>query len=250
MKVMKSNARLRRLCSVSSDNRVSVWNGSSLQGCRFLLEKVVKFHPAVQILSWCVLVGILQVLALYSLLILGGAILLVSLALSRTKLIQILRRTRWIMFSLLLVYAYSTPGQPFLDELGVFSPTREGLLDGVLQLTRLLAALAALAVLLDRLHRQQLIAGLYALFAPLQWMGVSRERLAVRLALTLHYAEAAMLRPGAHTWQDSLRSLFEPHGEATKEMELQLSPFTVWDGLLLVFALTMFWLALEMRIVP
>lgn len=209
----------------------------------------MKFHPAVQILTWCVLVGILQLVLLLPLLILGGVILLLSLALSKTKLIQILRRTRWIMFSLLLVYAYSTPGQPLLDALGMFSPSREGLIDGVLQLIRLLAALAALAVLLDRLHRQQLIAGLYALFAPMQWLGVSRERLAVRLALTLHYAEAAMLRSGTHTWQDSLRSLFEPHGEATKEMELPLPPFTVRDVLLLVFALAMFGLALEMRTV-
>jgi len=109
------------------------------------------------------------------------------------------------MLSLLLIYAYSTPGQPLLDALGVLSPSREGFVDGVLQLTRLLAALAGLAILLDRLQRQQLISGLYTILAPLRWLGLSRERVAVRLALTLHYAEVAMLRE-SHTWQDSLRS--------------------------------------------
>ena len=196
----------------------------------------MKFHPAAQILTWCLLVAIMQFLTLEILLIAAGFVLLFALLRSAHKLMQLLRRTRWIMLSLLLIYAYSTPGQPLLDALGIFSPSREGLSDGVLQLTRLLAALAGLAILLDRLHRQQLIAGLYTLFAPLQLIGVSRERVAVRLALTLHYAEVAMLRE-THTWQDNLRSLFEPHDETSKQMELTLYRFGISDGLLVGFAL-------------
>jgi energy-coupling factor transport system permease protein len=196
----------------------------------------MKFHPAAQILTWCLLVAIMQFLTLEMLLVAAGFVLLFALLRSAHKLMQLLRRTRWIMLSLLLIYAYSTPGQPLLNALGIFSPSREGLSDGVLQLTRLLAALAGLAILLDRLHRQQLIAGLYTLFAPLQLIGVSRERVAVRLALTLHYAEVAMLRE-THTWQDNLRSLFEPHDETSKQMELTLYRFGISDGLLVGFAL-------------
>src|SRR3990172_7835371 len=209
-----------------------------------LLERSMKFHPAAQILTWCLLVAIMQVLAFGALLIAGGLILLAAFVISRHKFILLLRRTRWIMLSLLLIYAYSTPGQPLSDALGMFSPSREGLVDGVLQLTRLLAALAGLAILLDRLHRQQLIAGLYTLFAPLQWIGLSRERFAVRLALTLHYAEVAMLRrPGR--WQDTLNSLFESHDETTRHMELPLYRFGVGDALLLGFALLLLWGALR-----
>lgn len=187
------------------------------------------------------MVAAMQALAFWTLLAAAATVLLLALLFSAHKLIQLLRRTRWIMLSLLLVYAYSTPGQPLLDALGVFSPSREGLIDGVLQLTRLLAALAALAILLDRLHRQQLIAGLYTLLAPLQLIGVSRERVAVRLALTLHYAEVAMLRK-THAWQDSLRSLFEPKDEISKQMELTLYRFAIHDGLLVGIALLLlFW---------
>ena len=196
----------------------------------------MRFHPAAQILTWCLFVAIMQFLTLEILLVAAGFVLLFALLRSAHKLMQLLRRTRWIMLSLLLIYAYSTPGQPLLNALGIFSPSREGLSDGVLQLTRLLAALAGLAILLDRLHRQQLIAGLYTLFAPLQLIGVSRERVAVRLALTLHYAEVAMLRE-THTWQDNLRSLFEPHDETSKQMELTLYRFGISDGLLVGFAL-------------
>ena len=197
----------------------------------------MNFHPAAQIVTWCVLVAILQFLKLEILLASAGLIFLFAILASAHKFRQLLRRTRWIMLSLLLVYAYSTPGQPLLETFGMFSPTREGLGDGVLQLTRLLSALAALAILLDRLHRQQLIAGLYTLLAPLKLIGVSRERVAVRLALTLHYAEVAMLRETHTSWQDSLRSLFEPHGETGKHMELTLYRFGIHDGLLVGFAL-------------
>ena len=194
----------------------------------------MKFHPAAQILTWCLLVVSMQAMALGPLLVAAGLILLGAVAISRHKFNQLLRRTRWIMLSLLLIYAYSTPGQPLSDSLGMFGPSLEGLVDGVLQLTRLLAALAGLAILLDRLHRQQLIAGLYALFAPLQWMGLSRERLAVRLALTLHYAEVAMLRD-TNSWQDSLRSLLEQPGdtESRTSMELPLYRIMFSDVLLL-----------------
>lgn len=204
----------------------------------------MRLHPATQIVIWCALVAAMQFLAPARLLAAGGLVLLIAFALSRHKFVQLVRRTRWIMLSLWLIYAYSTPGQALSEQLGMFSPSLEGLLDGGLQLMRLLVALAGLAILLDRLHRQQLMAGLYALFAPLQYLGLSRERLAVRLALTLHYAEVAMLRE-TRTWQDVLRSLFEPHGEVSQSMELPVFRFTAYDALLSVGAGALIWLGMQ-----
>ncbi len=204
----------------------------------------MKFHPAALIISWCILVVMLQKMTFTPLLMTTSLVFFAAFILSKHKFFQLIRRTRWVMFSLLIIYSYTTLGQPLLEALGNFSPSREGLIDGVLQLTRLLSALAALAILLDRLDRPQLIAGLYTLFAPMQWLGLSRERLAVRLALTLHYAEVAMLRR-TDTWQDSLRSLFEPHGESTKHIELSISRFSLRDVLLMTGALLMLWMALR-----
>lgn len=200
----------------------------------------MKFHPAAQILTWCILVAATQWLALGALLACAALVLLCAMLAAGHKLLQLLRRTRWIMLSLLLIYAYSTAGQAVFPTLGMLSPTLEGLADGVLQLTRLLAALAGLAIVLERLHRQQLIAGLYVLLAPLRWIGLSRERLAVRLALTLHYAEVAMLRE-QHGWQAALCSLFEPHGEPARQMELPMQRWAVRDAALLGAALLMLW---------
>ncbi|MFZ3019490.1 MAG: hypothetical protein WA056_13655 [Gallionella sp.] len=203
----------------------------------------MRFHPATQILVWCLLVAMLQLLKFDALLLASGTVLLCAVFVARHKFAQLLRRTRWIMLSLLLIYAWSTPGAALYEPFGAFSPSSEGLLDGLSQLLRLLAALAALAILLDRLHRMQLIAGLYTLFAPLQWLGGVRERFAVRLALTLHYAEAAMLR-GKRGWRETLDGLLEPHGEPTREMELPLYRFGLGDALLMGAALSLLWWSL------
>lgn len=200
----------------------------------------MKLHPATQIIAWCLLVALLQLLAFDWLLLAAGAVLLCAVVVSRHKFAQLLRRTRWIMLSLLVIYAWSTPGAALYEPFGAFSPSREGLFDGLSQLLRLLAALAALAMLLDRLHRMQLIAGLHALFVPLQWIGGLRERFAVRLALTLHYAEAAMLR-GKRGWRETLDDLLEPHGEPDRPMELPLYRYGYADALLLCIGLSALW---------
>ncbi|MFA6970399.1 MAG: CbiQ family ECF transporter T component [Gallionella sp.] len=202
----------------------------------------MSLHPATQILIWCVLVAAMQFLSPANLVVAGGLVLLSAFVLSRHKFVQLLRRTRWILFSLWLIYAYSTPGQPISEVLGSFSPSLEGLHDGGLQLMRLLAALAGLAILLDRLHRQQLIAGLYSLFIPLEWLGLSRERLAVRLALTLHYAEVAMLR--TQSWQDSLRSLTMEnriHETENRNLVLPVYRFRLIDVLMVTGAVFLLW---------
>lgn len=183
----------------------------------------MKLHPATQILIWCVLVAKLQFLAPLHAVVAGAAVLLAAFLLSHRKFIQLVRRMRWMLLSLWLIYAYTTPGEaPYL-------PGVDGMQDGALQLVRLLASLAGLAILLERLNRQQLIAGLYSLFAPLTWLGVSRERLAVRLALTLHYAELAMLR--TQTWQAHLDSLFDAHGETGRAIELPVYRLGYADAL-------------------
>lgn len=195
------------------------------------------FHPAAQILTWCLLVTTAQHLTLTPLFISSTLVLLLTLFLSARKLLQLLRRTRWLMLSLLMIYAYSTPGQAIFDTLGIFSPSQEGLHDGLMQLARLLLALAGLAILLDKLHRQHWLVGIYTLLAPLAWLGGSRERFAVRLALTLHYAELAMLR-GTRRWQDILQDLsVTPAEPAQTNLELPLCRFGVSDFLLLAAAL-------------
>lgn len=204
------------------------------------------FHPAAQILTWCLLVAAAQHLGFVSLLFATVSVILLALVFSARKFMQLIRRTRYLMLSLLLIYAYSTPGQAVFVTLEGVSPSQEGVYDGVMQLARLVIALAGLAILLDKLHRQQWMAGLYSLLLPLDWLGWSRERCAVRLALTLHYAEIAMLRGGAQRWQDILQGLTEHDDEMdTHTLTLPVYRFTLADALLLGLAGMLFGVAIQ-----
>jgi energy-coupling factor transport system permease protein len=189
-------------------------------------------HPAVQILIWMLLALLAQHLQPFALLVLTAVLFGLALRLCAKQLLSLLRRTRWILFSLLLIYAYTTPGTALLGQLGVASPTREGLLDGLLQLGRLVSVLSGLAILLALLSQTQLISGLYSLAYPLRWLGLSRERIAVRLALTLEYAESAM-RDTASDWRTTIRDAMQPSTEGTEHIKLQLQPFRIVDVLLL-----------------
>lgn len=186
----------------------------------------------------------LQAITPDKLLLVSSLALIGALVISGQKFILLLRRTRWIMFSLLLIFAFSTPGVELTRFTGNYGPTQEGLIDGMLQLTRLMAALAALAILLERLHRQKLIAGLYTIFLPLRWLGISRERLAVRLALTLHYVESTMLN-SVPDWQTMLEGLFESKEEPLNKMELTLYCFRLSDAVLLLSTALFVWMMMQ-----
>ncbi len=206
----------------------------------------MKLHPSTQIIIWCALVAAMQFMMPHTLLIVTALVLSSAFYCSRRKFYKLLRRTRWILIMLWAIYAFSTPGEPLLETMGLWSPTVEGLQEGALQLIRLLAALAGLAILLDRLHDRQLMAGLYSLFFPLCWLGISRVRLAVRLALTLHYAEVAMLK--TESWQDSLRSL---NGQAEDEVgkaayiELPRFDFSQADALMMAAVAMLLWVLVK-----
>lgn len=177
----------------------------------------------------------MQSLHTAGLLLTGIPVLVVAYVLSAVRLGMLLRRTRVIMLSLLLIYAYATPGDAVWAQLAEFSPTYEGLIDGMLQLCRLVCALAGLAILLTVLPQQQLVSGLYTLAYPLRYAGLSRERIAVRLALTLHYAESAMLDTAAN-WRSSIEQMMAPAENKQDSIELHVTPFTLRDSLLLVMS--------------
>ncbi|MHB0990740.1 MAG: energy-coupling factor transporter transmembrane component T family protein [Burkholderiales bacterium] len=111
--------------------------------------------------------------------------------------IRYVRRSRWLLLTMLLVHSYSLPGAPVMAGLGSFSPSQPGLYGALTQIWRLLLILASLSVLMTHLTRASLLTGLYRLFIPLRRLGIEPERLAVRIGLTLDYAES-FLNDGRH----------------------------------------------------
>ncbi|MDD2700224.1 MAG: CbiQ family ECF transporter T component [Sideroxydans sp.] len=190
-------------------------------------------HPAVQILIWVTLAIMAQVLSVPVLLAMTAVLFVAAARLNSRQLYSLIRRTRWILFSLLLIYAYTTPGMALLSGMGRYSPTLEGLSDGTAQLGRLLSMLSGLAILLSLLTESQFISGIHALAYPLNWFGGSRERVAVRLALTLQYAEPTM-RDTAADWRQAIDDSLRPPQEVGHQVQLDRISLKAIDGVCLL----------------
>jgi len=190
-------------------------------------------HPAVQILVWVLFSLIIQRMHGIVLLLICVTLLGIALRVSSAQMLSLLRRTRWIMVSLLVIYSYTTPGVAIFSHFGLWSPTWEGLSDGVVQLARLMGVLAALAILLVLLSQAQLISGLYSMMHPLDWFGMSRERFAVRLALTLGKAETAM-RDTASDWRSAIADALNPNVSGASHVEFEVHAFSFFDIIILL----------------
>lgn len=195
-------------------------------------------HPAIQILIWITLAISAQALSAPGLLVMTFVLFVVAVKLNSRQLFGLIRRTRWILFSLLLIYAYTTPGVALLTELGRYSPTLEGLSDGLIQLGRLLSMLSGLAILLSLLTESQFISGIHTLAYPLIWFGGSRERVAVRLALTLQYAEPTM-RDTAADWRQAIGDALQPPLETGQHVLLDRNTLKAIDGLCLLLCVAL-----------
>ena len=202
-------------------------------------------HPASLIMIWLAFALCLPWLRTADLSVMAALFFIPLLIRRSPEFLKLLRRTRWLMISLILVYAFATPGVAVLPLLGAYSPSREGLLSGGLQALRLVALLAGLAVLLAAMPRNRILAGLYFLLRPLARMGVDVDRVAARIWLTLHYAEQT--KPGrSDEWRNNLRSALAGGDDARQTIRLEVGRLFWPDYLvLLCFVLALAFLVLR-----
>lgn len=211
-----------------------------LNGKILLAQQQLQFHPAVQLYVWVCLAIITHAVKDFVLITMAVVLFLMALSLDSIRFINMLRRTRWILMSILLIYAYATPGEAMWEPLGVFSPISAGVLEGWDQLLRLLIILSGLSILLSRLTQPQLLSGLYSMLLPLRLFGLSRERVAVRLALTLKYADSA-LQNQADNWTENLEQLLIPGKFGPGSIDLQQIQYKNRDFLLLASVSAVLW---------
>jgi energy-coupling factor transport system permease protein len=152
-------------------------------------------HPFVKIACFFFLLLLLQYLSPSSIAVLCGLICLMAAVLNLPHFSQLIKRMRWLFLSLLLVYAYATPGE-YLAFLPLnVAPSYEGLHLGLMQIGKLLIAVASLSALFASASKSQLMAGLWTLLSPLRLVGLNVERFTVRMLLTLHYVEQMAVQP-------------------------------------------------------
>ena len=157
-------------------------------------------HPATLLLAWGVLVGLLQPLPAAALAWIAAVLLGLAWVFARRRSFALLRRTRWLFLSIILLFALATPGQRLPGVAGDLGLTHDGILLAAEHALRLLLLLASLAVVHERLGTPGMMAGLYWLLVPLARWRALRERIVVRLMLVLDQVENA---PSV-TWRDWL----------------------------------------------
>jgi hypothetical protein len=103
---------------------------------------------------------------------------------SPATLVLMIKRLRWLLLAILLVYGWWTPGDSLWPVAGALSPTVEGLSLGSLRVMALLAIVSAVHLLLSSTSREQLLPAIMQLIRPLTTHHM-RERIAVRALLSI-----------------------------------------------------------------
>jgi len=148
----------------------------------------VKLHPVILVASFLVFVAMLAFPVPSTLFV--SSLLLILLYLRdggahvRPGLVM-LRRMRWFLLSILVVFCWLTPGTPVMQwpALSVWLPTNEGLSSGLLRVVALVLVITSVNLLLQSLSRQELLTAIYFLARPLRLVGVKAELVALRMML-------------------------------------------------------------------
>lgn len=202
-------------------------------------------QPSTSIALWVMLAISLHGMQMAGLMLLTGVVAgLVFVTGCIERAWKGLVRARILLLAMFLIYAFTTPGDAVLPSLGRFSPSLNGLQSGAVQAWRLAIMLASLAVLLSICTRSALLGGLFHLIKPLALFGVNPERIAVRIWLTLYYAEnMPPFKISRHLFDTIAQKLSDSATltvVAPQEIEIETSQPKMIDRLVLgaAFALT------------
>lgn len=203
-------------------------------------------HPTLRIFAFILLAVALQFMNMLCLATIGCVVLVVALIRYPLPLRKMLHRSRWLLLTMTLLYAFTTPGEYVVAWPFAPAPTYEGLQMGAHQAGRLIAMLAGLVLLLESTTRDSLMAGIYPAMQPLRLLGLSPERLTARLWLTMHYIEedsAKQPKGRGLDWGGFRGVSTEQAGIETIRIILPRLNWADWLFLALVAAAIIGWLA-------
>ena len=195
-------------------------------------------HSGLVIALWMACVVVLQVMSPIALAVATGVCAIAGWWFAPSHSLKLLRRVRFLILAILVLFAGFTPGEALLPALPELSPSREGLVLAAEHVGRLVAVVLCVALLLEGLPVSRLVGGLHALLRPLGRLGLPRERLAVRLMLVLRYVDSA---PAA-AWRDWLED-DGINGNSTERIVFAREAFAWRDlaALLVVLGVAALW---------
>ena len=180
------------------------------------------------LVSWAGAIALTQRLEQRPLLIAAVLLLLAAAWADPTRAWTLVKRARYLLLAIFMVFAWGTPGRLLWPQSGWLSPSAEGVALALTHGLRLLCVLSLVALLLARLAVSRLVCGLCGVLWPLRWLGLNVPRAALRLELVLRYCTADNARL---TWREWLSG---PPARHERPVRLALRPFRPMDWLSLV----------------
>ncbi|MFT3736741.1 MAG: hypothetical protein QM776_17305 [Rhodocyclaceae bacterium] len=203
-------------------------------------SEVPRTHPAVLVTAGLFCIAALQGLIGYAFWLLLLALLGSALALGRAALGRMLWRSKWIFVSIVVLFAWQTPGRAVMVDFWQLSPSVEGLMLAAEHVARLAGMIAVIVLLMSRLQVGDWVAALHVLAAPCRWLGLGTDRFSARLTLVLEAVSADKAdKADKPTWRDLLGPVSAMDDEASSRtgvMSWDLAPPSSRD-------LGMLWLA-------
>jgi energy-coupling factor transport system permease protein len=122
------------------------------------------------------------------LLLAGGLSLFLAFSLAGfpalPALLGMVRRLRWLLLAIVVIYGWWTPGEFLITDLGGLSPTQQGLEQGFRRVAALICIVSAVHLLIQITERGQLLSALLLITGPFL-QAQAKQRFAIRLLLTL-----------------------------------------------------------------
>ena len=194
-------------------------------------------HPASKIAAFILIAVLIPRLNLSAMLGLAFVLSLVLMYFRVRRFISMMQRMRWLFLSMLIIYAYTTPGEYLSRWPMDLAPSYEGLRDGCYQIARVSLVLAGISILMVTSSREKLMVGIYTLIKPLSVLRLSPERFTARLYLTLQYIEKVKKQSARQdkqsSWQESFKAYLSDSQEQVflEVLHLEAPQFSLIDYL-------------------
>ncbi|NOT16315.1 MAG: hypothetical protein HOP21_12260 [Methylotenera sp.] len=202
-------------------------------------------HAVVKILYFIQVLLMLSFLNQTLMTVLFAVISLIAFFCYGQRFWLMIKRMRIFFISIFLVYAFSTPGEYIAHTVTFISPTYEGITSGAIQIAHLVTILATLCILFASSKKENLMAGLYYLLAPLQHLRLDVNRFIVRLFLTFSEVDKLTSSEDKFNFSKFIQSVKNSHRQESPHfISLELPSLTMRDyvylGISFVFSITLY----------
>lgn len=153
----------------------------------YFLKRYNHMHPVIKIVSFLVFGAAVSMAN--GQVLLAGVLLVLPLYIFGNKIhfhgaLRMLKRLKWLFVSILVIYLFFTPGQLLWSDV-IWSPTFEGLTQGLLRVAVLVLLVAAVNYLISSTEQDDFLSAVLWCLRPLSFFGLPHERLAIRITLTI-----------------------------------------------------------------